>query len=177
MICFVLALAISGISTASASSKDSVPACKGAVLVGSITGSDAGLGSGTYTFAIINVGKDECRLEGFPSLKGFRGQRFYSLPAKHSYNLDVKLRPSILRPRMSGAFVLHATTGCMPDGDPHQAEHTYLELALILPHNRGSVTIPSLTLYVPCQLSESALGWANDFTFVTPFSYQAFETQ
>jgi hypothetical protein len=125
----------------------------------------------------MNVGKADCRLEGFPSLKGFRGQRFYSLLANHDYNLDTKLRPSVLSPRMSGAFVLHATTGCMPGGDPHQAEHTYIELALILPDDRGSVTIPSLTLYVPCQLSESALGWANGFAFVTPFSYRAQSSQ
>lgn len=166
--CVFLALTTSVISSAGASSKDYVPACRGMDLIGSVTGSESGAGNGIYTFAIMNVGKAECRLEGFPSLKGYRGQRFYSLPASHSYNLDTKFRPSILKPRMSGAFVLDATTGCMPGGDPHRAEHTYIELELTLPDNRGSVTIPSLTLYVPCQLTESALGWAKGFTFLTP---------
>jgi hypothetical protein len=168
VLCLVLGLTISGISTAHASSTDTVPACKGPELIGSLTGSESGLASGTYTFAIMNVGRGDCLLVGFPSLMGFRGDRFYSLLARHSYNLDVKFHPSVLSPRMSGAFVLHSTTGCMPGGDPHQAEHTYIELALTLPHNRGLVTIPSLTLYVPCQLSESALGWAKGFVFVTP---------
>jgi hypothetical protein len=176
ILCFVLVLTTSVISTADALSKVSVATCRGADLIGSLTGSESGLGNGTYTFAVMNVGKGECRLEGFPSLEGYRGQHFYSLPVSHGYKLDTKFRPSILKPRMSGAFVLDATTGCMADGDPHQAEHTYIELALILPDNRGSVTIPSLTLYVPCQLSESALGWANGFTFVTPFPYQAKRT-
>jgi hypothetical protein len=177
ILCLALALSTSCISAAHAAAKHSVRACQGESLIGSITGSESGLGNGTYTFAIMNIGKSDCRLAGFPSLEGYRGQHFYSLPASHRYNLDAKLRPSTLKPRMSGAFVLNSTTGCMPDGDQHQAEHTYIELAMILPDNRGSVTIPSLTLYVPCQLSESALGWANGFAFVTPFSYQAQSSQ
>jgi hypothetical protein len=137
-------------------------------LIGSFTGSESGAGNGIYTFAIMNVGSAECRLDGFPTLKGYRGHRFYSLPASHGYNVDVKFHPSILRSRTSGAFALDTFSGCMPGGDPHQAEHTYIELELILPDHRGSVTIPSLTLYVPCQLTESALGWASGFTFLTP---------
>jgi hypothetical protein len=104
----------------------------------------------------------------------FRGEsiqgapfQFYVLRASHTYELNVKLRPTLRLPRMSGAFVLDATSGCVPGGDPRKAEHTYEDLQLTLPDNRGSLFIPSLGLYAPCQLDESALGWAKGFTFVT----------
>jgi hypothetical protein len=157
--------------SASASSRSSVPACQGDNLLGTFTGSEGGLSNGIYSFAIMNVGASKCRLGGFPQLKGYRGKHFYALRADHGYELDAKLRPTVLRSRMSGAFVLDATTGCMPDGDPHPAEHTYLELVLVLAKDQGSVAVPSLTLYVPCQLSESALGWSKGFTFVTEYPH------
>ena len=157
----VLALTLMSLEpavSASASSRSSLPACRGDNLLGSFTGSEGGLGNGVYSFAIMNVGESACPLGGFPQLKGYRGKHFYALRADHGYETGAKLRPTVLGSRMSGAFVLDAAAGCMPDDDPHPAEHTYIELVLILAKDQGSIAVPSLTLYVPCQLTESALG-------------------
>lgn len=130
-------LPLGHIQRAFASSKGVVSACRGHDLIGSVTGGQSGAGNELSTFAIANVSTASCRLGGHPQLLGIRDGHEYRLRVATRFS-DPSLMPTILAPRESGAFILNSTTGCMPDGDPHRATHTYSGVILLLPDGRGS---------------------------------------
>jgi hypothetical protein len=78
---------------------------------------------------------------------------------------DANLYPTMLTPRMSGAFILNTNIGCVPGGDPHRALHTYSGIVIVLPHDAGEVRVSDAPLYMPCDLGVSQLGWSPGFQF------------
>jgi len=142
-----------------------VQACNGTNLVGSFAYSEGYAGGGLITFAVVNVGPTACRLGGYPKLLGIRdGHEFAFTNVRHSTQ-DVNLRPAILSPRMSGAFILDTPLGCNANVYPTPVADQYTGVVIVLPGGKGHVRIDGMTLSAPCGLGESELGWAKGFTF------------
>jgi hypothetical protein len=162
-------LGLIGVTTAPsafATSTRPTPACDGRDLVAPVTGSESGLGNGISTIAVTNVGASTCRLGGYPRLLGIRTGHEYKLRITGHGTQDGNLGPVVLSPRISGAFILNTTTGCVPGGDSNAASHTYSGIVVLLPGKLGLFKILGITLYAPCDLLESQLGWAKDFAFL-----------
>ncbi len=166
VLALAIALALALASPASGSPRTAVAACVGSDLVASVTGQQAGSGNGVATIAVTNVGPIACRLGGYPQLRGVRAGHEYPLAIDGHTNEYGDLAPVDLAPRTSGALVIATTTGCIPGGDRHAAQHTYSATILVLARHRGTVTVPG-ELYVPCQLFESQLGWSRSFHYLT----------
>jgi hypothetical protein len=158
-------LVLGGSPNASGESTMSTKYCQGSSLVGTVVAINVGAGNTLTTIAITNVGESTCRLGGYPLLSGVRSGREYPVRIAGHVTQDIDLHSTDLGPRMSGALILDAAVGCVSNGDPSRAAHTYSGIEIKLPKQRGSVSVLGKSLYVPCNIAVSELGWATGFQY------------
>lgn len=147
------------------STKISVQSCNGTNLRGAMAYSDVYAGGALIRIAVVNVGVSACRLSGYPRLLGIRDGHEYPLANVSHGTQDVNLQPAILKPRMSGAFIIDTPLGCNANVAPPPASDLYAGVVMILPRGNGHVRVDGVNLYAPCGLGESSLGWARGFAF------------
>ncbi|HEY5266857.1 MAG TPA: DUF4232 domain-containing protein [Acidimicrobiales bacterium] len=146
-------------------SRESLPACKGANLVGAFARSNLYAGGGIITLAITNIGTSACRLAGYPTLLGVRDGHEYVLTHIGHGTQDSSLTPTSLAPRESGGLILDNSLGCNANVYPLPVADRFTGLVIVLPKREGRVRVFSVPLSVPCGLSESQMGWAKGFNF------------
>lgn len=147
------------------SSKSSVQNCEGTNLKATLAFSEVYAGGALITIAVVNVGVSACRLSGYPRLLGIRDGHEYPLAKVTHGTQDLNLRPALLAPRLSGAFIIDTPLGCNASNGPTEASDRYSGVVLILPLESGHVRVDDVPLYTPCGLGESSLGWAKGFQF------------
>jgi hypothetical protein len=150
---------------ATASTTSSVQACRGANMVGAFGHSSGYAGGGIYTFAVVNIGTSTCWLGGYPQLLGIRGGHEYAIKNVSRGTQDVSLKPTLLTPRISGAFILDVSLGCNANSLPYPASDLYTGVVILLPHDDGHIKVAGVPLFVPCGIGESQLGWAKGYDF------------
>jgi hypothetical protein len=147
------------------SMKNPVQACIGTNLVGQFAYSNDYAGGALMTVAVVNVGEAACRLGGYPKLLGIRrGHEYAFKDVKHGTQ-GSSLRPTILAPRQSGAFILDISLGCNANVTPTPVADRYSGFVIVLPGRNGHVRIDGIHLDEPCELGESQLGWLHGFVF------------
>jgi len=153
--------------SASATQSPLVRNCAGTSLVGAPAFTNVSAGNTLMTFVITNVGIASCRIGGFPQLYGVRDNRRYKVNVYSHATQGGNLHPTVLLPRMSGAFILDVSDddACAANGDPDVSLYTYTGEVLILPDKDGQVEIGGSILYAPCGLADSQLGWAKGFRY------------
>jgi len=141
-----------------------VPLCEGSNLVGAFVSNQVATGHVMVTVAITNVGTTSCELGGYPNLIGLRGARQFKLRITGHGTNGGNLLPTTLAPRMSGALIVGTDDMCSPYYGVIPPGHAYLGVIVVLPQGAGWIRVPDVSFDTTCGLTESQLGWRNNFS-------------
>jgi len=167
VLCLVAGVTITSIGTPASATNRHVPLCTGTDLLGAYAGYGATTGNFIYDVILINVSHTSCRLYGYPSVQGMKGNRSYTLHVSKHGTFAGNLLPTKLSPRMSGRLLLSTADNCnaLNIGGTSQIErvaaaHTYSHLTIKLRGSAVEVDIPGLMIDIACGLEVSQMGWS-----------------
>ena len=166
VLCLVAGATITSVGTPASATNRQVPLCTGTDLLGAYAGFGAATGNFIYDVLLINVSHASCRLNGYPSVQGMKGNRSFTLDISKHGTFAGNLLPTDLSPRMSGRLLLSTADNCnaLNIGSTSQiqrvaAAHTYSHLTIKLRGLAVEVDIPGLTIDIACGLEVSQMGW------------------
>jgi hypothetical protein len=151
---------------AAATHPSTIAPCSGNDFWAGLVGSSGASGSTFYSVAIINTGHAACRLAGYPTFHGHKGNRVFSIPAQHLSDQSFGISPTILLWRTSGELILATSEVCnalILGGHAKikkvMSENTYSNISITFPKSRIQVYVAGIVLDVACGLDTTELGW------------------